>query len=67
MMRMRIVMVGSGSGSACFGGELSTVTLVSLLTGVGAAVVGAGVRKAKQEGIHRAFVLPPSQAGQRMR
>lgn len=48
-MRMRIVTAGSGSGRECFGEELSMVSLVSLLADRDAAVVGAGIRKAKQE------------------
>ena len=44
-----MVTAGSGSGRECFGGELSTVSLVSLFTGIGTAVVGAGFGGTKQE------------------
>lgn len=45
-----MVTAGSGSGRKCLGGEVSTVSLVSLFTSVSAAVLGAGAGKAEQKG-----------------
>lgn len=52
-----MVTAGSGSGRECFGGELSMVSLVSLLAVIDAAVVGAGIRKEKQEGTSSNIVM----------